>query len=63
MFDLKVPFFRPLWRRIVTVLICFGWAAFEFSNSAAFWGLIFCGMGGMAIYQFFITWKDPGESG
>jgi len=61
MFDLKLPFFRPLWRRIVTVLVCFGWAAVEFTNNAPIWAVIFCGLGGMAAYQFFITWKDPGE--
>jgi hypothetical protein len=63
MFDLKVPFFRPLWIRVITVLICFAWGAFEFSSNAPFWGLIFCGLGGMAAYQFFITWSDPEDDG
>ncbi|MEP1206997.1 MAG: hypothetical protein ABJM29_10185 [Rhizobiaceae bacterium] len=63
MFDLKIPFFRPLWRRIATVIVCIGWGLVEFANNAAAFGLLFCGMGALAAYQFFITWTDPGGGG
>lgn len=60
-FDLKSEFFRPLWRRIVVVVICFGWAGFEFISGAPFWGVIFAGMGAVAAYQFFVqNWTDIG---
>ncbi len=62
MFDLKLPFFRPLWRRVVTVLVCFGWGTVEFANNAPFFGIVFVGLGVVAGYQFFINWTDPGDS-
>jgi hypothetical protein len=69
MFELRVAFFKPMWRRIITVVICFGWGLFEFSNGAAIWGTGFFAMGALCAYQFFFAWKDPaddpegGESG
>ncbi len=61
MFDLKLPFFRPMWRRIATVLVCFGWGTVEFVSNAPFFGIVFVGMGVVAGYQFFFNWTDPGE--
>ena len=61
MFDLRVPFFQPMWRRVVTVLICFGWGMFEFSTGATIWAMIFGAMGATALYQFFFDWKDPAD--
>ena len=61
MFELRVPFFKPMWRRIITVVFCFGWGSFEFSNGAAAWGTGFFGMGALTAYQFFFAWKEPKE--
>ena len=52
-FDLAVPFFLPVWRRVVTVVVPILWAFVEFANGAAFWGLIFLALGGIASWQFF----------
>jgi hypothetical protein len=56
MFDLQLPFFEALWRRIATVVVALGWAAFELANGAAGWAILFAAMGGWAIYQFFVVW-------
>ncbi|HCQ66592.1 MAG TPA: hypothetical protein DIU07_16230 [Rhodobacteraceae bacterium] len=60
MFDLQVPFFIPLWRRVVTVGLTLGWAGFEVLNGAPAWGLLFCAAGLYCVYQFFVIW-DPKE--
>lgn len=51
-FDLAVPFFLPVWRRVLTAVIPLLWAIVEFANGAAFWGLIFVALGGIACWQF-----------
>jgi hypothetical protein len=56
MFDLQLPFFEALWRRIATIVVALGWAAFELANGAAGWAMLFAAMGGWAIYQFFVVW-------
>ena len=52
LFDLDVPFFLPVWRRVVAVAAPVLWGLFEFSTGAVFWGLIFLGMGGIAAWKF-----------
>ena len=57
MFDLQVPFFKPLWIRVLVTVICLGWAGFEFLSGSTFWGMIFGGLGAYAAYQFFVVWN------
>jgi hypothetical protein len=52
LFDLAVPFFLPVWRRILAVIVPVLWSFFEFSTGAVFWGLIFLGLGGIAAFKF-----------
>lgn len=52
MFDLAVPFFLPVWRRVATVGFALGWGVFEVASGAPFWGMIFLGMGGIAAWKF-----------
>ena len=62
MFDLKHPFFAPMWRRVVVVVVCFGWGLFEFSLGQTIWGIVFCAAGALCVHQFFIAWKTPPEA-
>ncbi len=56
------PFFRPVWRRIVTVAACLGWALFEFVAGAPIWGALFVALGVAAAWHFFIVpWPDDGD--
>ena len=61
MFELRVPFFKPLWRRILTVVLCFGWGSFELSNNAVLWAMGFFALGVLTTYQFFFAWIEPTE--
>jgi hypothetical protein len=45
--DPNHPFYRPLWRRVVIVGICLGWAAIEGLTSEPVWALM---VGGLGIY-------------
>lgn len=58
LFDLRHPFFRPLWRRVLVTVLCLAWAAVEFAGGAAFWGTLFAGIGALCVYEFFIVF-DP----
>ena len=53
LFDIQIDFFRPRWRRILTVAFCLVWAGVEFANGALFWGFLFGAMGVYALHQFF----------
>lgn len=62
MFELRVPFFIPLWRRILTVAVCFGWAGFELMTGAVFWAILFGAFGVTALWQFFLSgWPDASD--
>ncbi len=63
-FDLQTDFFIPLWRRYVLIAFCFGWGLIEFLTNAPFWGIIFSGMGVLAVWQlFFDNWpKDTADT-
>ncbi|WP_217653871.1 hypothetical protein [Litoreibacter ascidiaceicola] len=52
LFDLDIPFFLPVWRRVLAVTIPALWGVFEFSSGAALWGVIFWGMAGIAAWKF-----------
>jgi len=62
-FDLQIPFFIPIWRRVALILVCHGWGLFEFANGTPFWGVIFVGLGVFASWQlFFDGWPDSNSS-
>ena len=55
MFDLDVPFFLPVWRRVAVLVVAIGWGLFEISTGAIFWGIIFIGIGCIAAWKFRIA--------
>ena len=60
-FELQIDFFLPVWRRVILLVVCFGWAAVEFLSGAPFWGIIFGTLGAYALWQLFLSgW--PGNS-
>lgn len=59
-FDLNSPFFIPLYRRVIVVVLALGWAGVELATGAPFWGMLFGAMGLYAAYGFFVTF-DPGK--
>jgi len=60
MFDLQVPFFKPLWRRVAVAGIACGWALIELTRGEVFWAILFGASGIYCVYQFFVVF-DPKE--
>jgi hypothetical protein len=61
MFDLQLPFFKPLWLRVLVVAICICWAIFELMTGSPGWALLFAATGLWSAYQFFVVWKPKDE--
>jgi len=61
LFDVQLPLFRPLWRRIALVALCFGWAALEYRLGNQGWSLFFLLIGSYLTHQFFIAFDPPPE--
>jgi len=60
-FDLRHPFFAPVWRRVLAVVMCLGWAGVEYWNGSPGWAVFFAAAGGWCVYQFFVIWDLPEE--
>lgn len=58
-FNVQTPFFIPLWRRIVVVVLTLGWALFELANGQVVWAMIFGASGLWCAHQFFIAFDPP----
>lgn len=57
-FDLRLPFFQPLWRRVLTTGVLAVWTGVELSNHNAGWAVMFGAMALYTGYEFFIVY-DP----
>lgn len=62
MFDFDLPFFRPLWIRILTVGICLGWGLVELVSGEIAFAILFLAAGGYAGYRLFVTFNPPEDS-
>lgn len=60
LFDVRHPFFLPLWRRVALVAISLGWAVMELALGNLLWGLVFGAIGAWCGYQFFVVF-DPAD--
>lgn len=61
MFDLRHPFFNPLWVRVATTAFAGGWALVEFAGGAPFWGVLFGAIAAWCGWEFFVKWPGPVE--
>lgn len=59
--DLNHPFFIPLWRRVLIVALCLGWAVVEIVGGSPFWAILFGAIGLYAGYAFFFDFhpREP----
>ncbi|MCV6592251.1 MAG: hypothetical protein OIF48_04815 [Silicimonas sp.] len=57
-FKLRIPFFRPRWRRVAVTGACLGWAGLELALGNPVWCVIFGAIGLYLAYEFFVIF-DP----
>lgn len=55
--DADHPWFRPMWRRVLVVVIPAIIAAVDIYHGNFGWALIFGGLAAYAVYIFFIAWN------
>ena len=60
MTGLDHPWFRPLWRRVLVVMLITGWGLFEALSGAPFWAVLFLALAGFAAWQFFVRFSPDG---
>lgn len=60
--DPKHPFFKPLWRRILTVVLPAAWGVVELANNAPGWALIFFAAAAYAAYELLIMYDRRVEN-
>lgn len=58
--DVRHPLFLPLWRRVVLVAFCLGWALMELVLGNPLWAILSGAAGAWCGYQFFVVF-DPAE--
>lgn len=58
-----LTWFAPLWRRVLVLVVCLGWCAFEFLRGDPTWGWIMAAFSAYAIWTFFITFDKKLEEG
>ena len=50
---------KPLWRRVLLVAICAGWAALELYSGSTGWAMIAGGMTLYGAWLYIYDWKNP----
>ncbi len=62
-FDVRTPFFRPLWRRIAVTAVCLAWALVELATGAVIWATLFGAASAWLAWQFFVAFRLPADNG
>ena len=60
--DVRTPFFRPLWRRVVATAVCLVWAVVELATGSVMWAILFGASGLYLCWQFFLV-SSPSTDG
>ncbi|PRY24360.1 hypothetical protein CLV78_103226 [Aliiruegeria haliotis] len=60
--DPSHPFYAPLWRRVVIVVVTLGWAAVEFATGNLTWGILVGALGAYCLFKLILTF-DPAGAG
>lgn len=58
--DLRVPFFRPMYRRVLTVAVIAIWTGIELIYGNPWWALL---AGGIGVYAGYVLFFDYGNDG
>jgi hypothetical protein len=57
--DPNHPVYRPLWVRILIVVVCFSWALMESTRGDPFWAVLAAGAGAYSIYMLLWNYRPP----
>lgn len=58
MIDQNLKWFEPLWRRVLVLVACLGWAGFEwFVSQDPLWRWLTLALVAYAVWTFFINFK------
>lgn len=52
------PFFKPLWRRVLSVVMPAAWGGVELLNGATGWAMIFFGAAAYAAYELLFMYDQ-----
>ena len=55
--DVRTPFFRPLWRRVIATAVCLAWAVVELVSGSVMWAIVFGASGLYLSWQFFVVFR------
>ena len=58
-FEVRVPFFAPMWRRVAATGALGAWAVAELALGNPVWALVFGAATAWLAYSFFLAWRDP----
>lgn len=58
-FDVRHPWFKPVWTRILVTGLTIAWATVEFMNGNNIWAIVFGAAGAYLVWAFFVDWQDP----
>ncbi len=54
-------FFKPLWRRVLVLVLCIIWAVIEWVTQQPFWGMVATAMALYCYWNFFHIWEDKDD--
>ena len=60
-FNVQTPFFRPLWRRVVTTAACLAWTVVEVASGSVMWAIIFGATSLYLAWQFFVVFSPASD--
>lgn len=60
--DAQHPFFKPLWRRVLTVVAPAAWALVEFANGQTGWAIVFFAAAAYSGYELFLAPKPAPDT-
>ena len=61
-FNVRTPFFRPLWRRLATTAACLAWTVFELTSGSMMWAVVFGVSSLYLAWQFFVVFDSAPDS-
>ena len=56
--EVRSPFFRPIWRRVLVLGLTVIWTGFEFVRGAPLWGVFFAAAALYLAWAFFWSFED-----